>query len=140
MDVAIRTPDEFIASLEGGNKEVIETLDKMISKIFKGERRVMWEGTFWGGSSQTIIGYGVWKYTRSDKKEVNWYVIGLSRQKNYFTLNVNAYDGKEQLIPKFEGKLGKVKASKASLNFKKLEDLNLKEIKKLLKIAYKHSR
>jgi hypothetical protein len=72
----------------------------------------MWEGVFWGGSEQRIIGYGNFSYQRSDKKQVEWFLVGLTRQKNYFSVYVNAVEGKHYLAELYGSRLGKVKTEK----------------------------
>jgi hypothetical protein len=127
-------PDEFIQSLPDGVKKDIKTLDKAISTALAGETRVLWQGIFWGGSEQNIIGYGDFVYERP-RGNVEWFIVGLGPQKNYISVYINAVEGKQYLVEKYAGKLGKAKVGKSSISFKKLEDINLDQLIGLVKKA-----
>lgn len=117
-------PSKHIDSLPDEVKNDIKTLDREISKAMAGETRVLWQGIFWGGSKQNIIGYGDVVYERP-KGSVEWFIVGLGLQKNYISVYVNAVEGKQYLAEKYAGKLGKAKIGKSSISFKKLSDINL---------------
>ena len=97
----------------------------------------MWEGVFWGGSEQRIIGYGNFSYQRSDKKQVEWFLVGLTRQKNYFSVYVNAVEGKHYLAELYGSRLGKVKTGKSSISFRNLSDVNLDMLREMIEHAGK---
>ena len=59
MQRSSTSPDEHIASLPDEVREDIATLDAAIVSAMPGEERVLWEGKFWGGTDQRIIGYGL---------------------------------------------------------------------------------
>ncbi len=48
-----------------------------------------------------------------------------------------AVDGKEYVAEKYEKKLGKVSVGKSCIRFKKIEDVNLNTLEKVLQIANK---
>lgn len=126
------SPDEHIASLPDGTREDIETLDREISTALAGQERVLWEGVFWGGTEQRIIGYGALKYVGRSGAAGEWFLVGLARQKAYFSLYVNASDGEGYLLRRFVDRLGEVKAGSAIVNFKRLSDLDLDGVRDLL--------
>lgn len=130
MQTTTKDIDNYLASLPDEVRDDMVSLDKTISKIMKAEPRTLWQGKFWGGSEQTIIGYGDMSYTRSDKQIVKWFKVGLALQKNYLSVYISTYAVKEHAA-----KLGKVKTGASSISFKKLEDINLDELKKLIEIA-----
>jgi len=129
------TPENYINSLPDNRKQIIETLDKIIAPIFDKADRYLLEGKFWGGSEQQILSYGRYSYTRSDKKKVDWLIIGLANQKGYVSIFVSASDGKQYLIEKYKNDLGKVEAKTSRIKLKKIEDLNLENFAKLIKEA-----
>ncbi|MEX0616926.1 MAG: hypothetical protein WD231_03910 [Candidatus Woykebacteria bacterium] len=90
------SPDTYITSLPEPKRDDIKKLDSLISKIMSGHSRVMWEGVFWSGSEQKIIGYGDLTYVNSKKENIEWFLIGLTLQKNYISVYVNAVDKKTQ--------------------------------------------
>lgn len=127
-------PSEHIDSLPDEVKNDIKTLDQEISKAMAGETRVLWQGIFWGGSEQNVIGYGDVVYERP-KGNVEWFIVGLGLQKNYISVYVTAVEGKQYLAEKYADKLGKAKIGKSSISFKKLSDINLDVLIDLVKKA-----
>ena len=87
----------------------------------------------WGGTDQEIIGYGIQRYQRSDKKEVEWFLVGLARQKNYLSVYINVVEDRQYLSEKYGKELGKVKVGKASLSFNSLADIDLDEFENLIR-------
>lgn len=134
MEKSATDPNEFILGIPDPVRGDIARLDKEISKIMKGEERVLWTGTFWGGSEQAIIGYGDLTYEKKGKK-VEWFKIGLALQKNYISLYVNAVEDNKYLSQKYAERLGKVKVGASSISFKRLEDVNIEALFELLKKA-----
>ena len=128
-------PKEYINSQEQDIKTVLQELHTLIKTALPGQDTYMWEGVFWGGSEQKIIGYGNFSYTRSDKKQVEWFLIGLTRQKNYFSVYVNAVEGRKYLAEIYKSQLGKVKTGKSSISFDKLEDVNLDTLREMIEHA-----
>jgi len=132
MDRSTTSPDEHIASLPDGVREDIAALDAAISGVMAGEERVLWEGTFWGGSQQRIIGYGAYRYKGRSGAEGEWFVVGLAVQKNYLSLYVNAAEDGQSLVKVYAPRLGKVKAGSANLQFKRAADVDLDVLRELV--------
>ena len=131
------SPDNYIASQEPDIRGVLEELHTRIKTALPGRDCCMWEGVFWGGSEQQIIGYGNYSYQRSDKKSVEWFTVGLARQKNYFSVYVNAVEGKEYLAEIYGPRLGKVKTGKSNISFRNLADVNLDVLTEMIEHAGK---
>lgn len=140
MEITKLDPTKYIESLEPSLLSDIKELDKEIRKIVGKARRVMWEGKFWGGSEQKIIGYGKIVYVGSNKKEVEWFVIGLAQQKNYITVFVNVANGREYIAEKYKKELKGAKIGKSSISFKKLSDINRSPLIKVIKEAWQISQ
>lgn len=132
-DTAIK---DYLASLPEENRADMTELHKMISSA-SGQAGVMWEGVFWGGSMQRIIGYGDWSAIRSDKKKVDWFIAGLALQKNYITVYVNAVKANKYTTDDYKDKLGKAKVGKSTVSFKKLADIDTDQLTKLVTEAFK---
>lgn len=132
MERSKRSPDAFIASLPDAVREDIATLDAVIADAMAGEERVLWEGVFWGGSQQSIIGYGAYTYAGRSGATGEWFTVGLAAQKNYLSLYVNASEGGQYLATSWAPRLGKVKAGSANLQFKRAADLNLDVLRELV--------
>ena len=137
MERTDTSPDDYIASQETDTRVVLEELDTLIQAALPDSPRCMWEGTFWGGSEQQIIGYGNYSYQRSDKKQVEWFLVGLTRQKNYFSVYVNAVEGKTYLAELYGTRLGKAKIGKSSISFRNWNDINLDVLREMLEHARK---
>jgi hypothetical protein len=128
-------PDVFFASLPETRRHDLERVDAVLSKVMRGHSRVLWGGTFWGGSEQSIIGYGDYTYQRSDKKTVDWFILGLAPQKNYNSIYINASDEDGYLIQKYADRLGKVKVRSAAVTFKSADDLDLEVLEEVATLA-----
>jgi len=125
-------PDVYIKTLPEDIRTDVSALDEIITTALKLPRTV-WKGIFWGGTMQTILGYGDYVYERPKGKTVEWFKIGLAVQKNYISVYVNAVSGEQYVAEKYAGDLGKVKVGKSSISFRSLSDLNLSGFKKMLK-------
>ena len=132
MERSTTSPDEHIASLPDGVREDIATLDSAIAGVMAGEERVLWEGKFWGGSEQRIIGYGSYRYKGRSGAEGEWFVVGLAMQKNYLSLYANAAEDGQSLAKVYAPRLGKVKAGSANLQFKRAADVDLDVLRELV--------
>ena len=92
-------------------------------------------------------GYGSFKYKNYKKEIIDWPVIALANQKNYISVYVCAVKDGEYMAEKYKdqlgnsarpnGRSGKVSVGKSCIRFKKLEDLNLKTLEKVIKLAAK---
>jgi hypothetical protein len=135
MDRTDTEPDVFIDSLPEPMCTDLSKVDAVLSKVMKGHSRVLWGGTFWGGSEQSIIGYGDYTYQRSDKKTVDWFILGLAPQKNYNSIYINASDDDGYIIQKYADRLGKVKVRSAAVTFKSADDLDLAVLEEVATLA-----
>ena len=135
MERVETSPEDYIASQEPEIKTVLDELHTLIKTALPDQDYCMWEGVFWGGSEQQIIGYGNFAYVRSDKKKVEWFLVGLARQKNYFSVYINAVEGKKYLAEIYKSRLGKVKTGKSSISFRNLEDVNLDVLSEMIEHA-----
>jgi len=125
----------YIDSLPDELHQSIKHLDKIISEIMVGHSRVLWEGTLWGGTKQEIIGYGDYTINLSRGKKSEWFMVGLAIQKNYISIYVNAVEDGRYVAEKYRSELGKVKVGKSSISFKRLADLNMDTLQKVISIA-----
>ena len=116
--------------------DTLRALDRLITEAMPGRRRVLYEGTFWGGTEQEIIGYGHIVQSRQKGEDVHWFLVGLARQKDHYSLYVNAVDGGKYLGQQIEGQLGKVKLGSASIGFKALDDLDVAVLEELMRRAH----
>jgi hypothetical protein len=135
VELTGRNVDEFLATLDGPAAESIRALDGIIAEVFAGLARELWEGVFWGGTEQSIIGYGHTVQTRPGKPTVEWFAVGLAQQKNHISVYVNAADADGYLVQAYKGRLGRVKVGSAALTFASVDALDLEVFRALLQDA-----
>ena len=135
MERTDRNIDDFLASLPEDSRTDMTAIHGVIAAEMDGLETVLYEGTFWGGSEQQIIGYGAQMFTRPNGTEVDWFIVGLALQKNYISLYVNAVEDGKYLSETRGKQLGKVKVGKASIGFSGAEAIDLDELADLVKTA-----
>lgn len=135
MERSKTSPDEFIASLADDVRDDIATLDATITDALPDLDRVLWEGVFWGGTAQRIIGYGTYEYRGRSGASGEWFVVGLAAQKAHLSLYVNAARDGAYIGQAYAPRLGKVKAGKANITFKRAADLDLDVLRELVTAA-----
>ena len=135
MEQVESSPDDYIASQPSDIRAVLEELHTLIRTTLPDRDCCMWEGVFWGGSEQQIIGYGNYSYQRSDKTQVEWFIVGLTRQKNYFSVYVNAVEDRQYLAELYGPRLGKVKTGKSSISFRNRGDVDLDVLREMIEHA-----
>lgn len=127
--------DGHISSLEDGVRHDVSVLDGLISAAFAGESRVLWEGKFWGGTDQQIIGYGDLPSRGPSDAQADWFKVGLAVQKNHISVYVNAVEDGEYLTRQYEGRLGRARMGAASIGFKSIDDIDLQVFEELIERA-----
>jgi len=88
--------------------------------------------------SNNMLGYGSFPYRNYKNEIIDWPTIALANQKQYMSMYICAVEGGEYLAEKYMKELGKVSVGRSCIRFKKIEDLNLPALKKVLKEAAKH--
>lgn len=132
MRITDRPVDSFLTELPDQFRADMSALDAMIAGIYANQPRVMWEGVFWGGTEQSIIGYGDLYQPRPKGEVVHWFVVGLALQKSHISIYVNAARDGKYLGQVYGSRLGKVKIGAASIGFRNLAALNLDVLQEML--------
>ncbi len=117
---------EYIDAVPEDRKKDFEFLHGFVQKIMPD-----FEVFF----AYNMLGYGRMKYTNYKKEVQDWPLIALANQKNYISLYVCALVDGEYIAEKYKDELGKVSVGKSCIRFKKIEDLNLKTLGKVIKLA-----
>ena len=97
------------------------TILKLMQQITKAEPKM------WGTS---IIGFGSYHYKYASGREGDWFVTGFSPSKQNLTLYIMSGISK---YPDLLKKLGKFKTGKGCLYINKIEDIDIKTLKELIK-------
>ena len=95
------------------------------------EQQSGYEAKMWGPA---IIGFGTYHYVYDSGHEGDAPMVGFSPRKNEFALYIANFEDKEELLKTF----GKHKAAKACVYIKKLEDIQVPVLKKLVAGSVKH--
>lgn len=119
---------DYLESIPENRKELINFLDKFIKESAPSLKPHF---------ASNMLGYGSFKYINYKKEELDWPTIALANQKNYVSIYVCAIDKDLYLAEKYKSDLGKVNVGKSCIRFKKIEDINLNTLKKVLKEAVK---
>lgn len=120
------TRDAYFKSLAPDHLVVVKELDALIRK-----EAPKLEPFVLGG----FLGYGRYTYRSVSNRTGEWMVVALARQKNYYSLYICAADNDGYLAERNADKLGNVSVGKSCIRFKKLEDLHIPTLKKVLKAA-----
>ena len=137
MEITDTDPDDHIASFDDPTlAETMRSLDALITAALEGRQRVLWEGVFWGGSEQTIIGYGHISQPRPKGDDVDWFLIGLARQKRTYSIYVNAAEDGSYLAHRYADRLGKVKLGAANISFRHHDDIDRATLTELCERAH----
>ena len=126
--VASHTVKEYIAVVPQDRKETITFLHQFIQKSAPKLKAHF---------AYNMLGYGSFPYLNYKKEKIYWPVIALANQKNYISLYVCAVDRGQYIAEKYKKELGKVSVGRSCIRFKKLEDINLAALKKVLQFAAK---
>lgn len=123
-----KTVKEYMQALEPERREIVEFIHAFIQKAAPSLKPHF---------AYNMLGYGSFPYKNYKKEPIEWPVISLASQKQYVSLYVcSVVDGK-YLAEKYKKDLGTVSVGKSCIRFKKIEDLNLETLKKVIKEAEK---
>ncbi len=101
-------------------------------KIF--EKASGFEPRMWGPS---IIGFGSYHFKYESGREGDAPFCGFSPRKQEFSLYLSSgFAEREELLKKF----GKHKSAKACIYIKKLEDIDVAVLKKMISLSVKHTK
>ncbi|MEZ4722467.1 MAG: DUF1801 domain-containing protein [Flavobacteriales bacterium] len=121
--------NDFIAAVEHeGKRNDAHALIKLMKEITGAEPQM------WGPS---IIGFGTYHYKYATGREADWFLCGFSPRKQSISIYImSGFTRYQELLEQ----LGKHKTGKGCLYVKKLEDINLEILKKLITASVEHLR
>lgn len=120
---------EYLASIPKERKETTLFLHNAIQKISPKLKPHF---------AYNMLGYGSFPYRNYKKEIVDWPIVALANQKHYISVYVCAMSSGKYLAEKYKKDLGKASVGKSCVRFKKLEDINLPTLKKIIKEASKN--
>jgi hypothetical protein len=121
--------DKFLNAIkEPGRREDCFTVAKLMEEI-TGEKPRMW-GT-------SIVGFGSWWYTNTTGKPAEWPIAAFSPRRQNLTLYIMpGFEKYDDLMKK----LGKHSCGLSCLYIKRLDDVHLPTLKKLIKESAKYMK
>ena len=113
---------KFLDGVKDGKKRKDSyTILELMQQVTKADPKM------WGTS---MIGFGSYHYKYASGREGDWFVTGFSPRKQSLTLYIMAGISK---YPDLLKKLGKFKTGKGCLYINKIEDVDIKILKELIK-------
>ena len=124
-----KSVDRFLNAIkEPGRRQDCFVVAKLMEEI-TGEKPRMW-GT-------SIVGFGSWWYTNSTRKPAEWPLAGFSPRKQNLVLYImSGFDKYDELMEK----LGTHSCGKSCLYIKRLDDVHLPTLKKIIKESVKYMK
>ena len=120
--------EKFLESVKDEKKRAdafaILKLMKQVTKL---------EPVMWG---ESMVGFGTYHYKYASGREGDYFLTGFSPRVANLTIYIMSGLGR---YPELIEKLGKCKASKSCLYIKRLEDIDLVVLKKLIKQSVDHT-
>lgn len=123
-----KTVKEYLDAVPEDRKELINFLHDFIQKSAPKLKPHF---------AYNMLGYGSFPYKNYKKEDITWPVISLANQKNYVSIYVCSVDKGLYVAEMYKKELGKVSVGKSCIRFKKLEDIDLQTLKKVIQIAEK---
>ena len=120
----VSKPKEYIEELDGPRKLEIAALDALIRKTAPMLKPFVHSG---------ILAYGPTHYKYASGREGDWFRIGLASNKNYISLYVCCCDENGYLAERYREALPKASIGKSCVRFKRMSDLDLGALKKLIR-------
>ena len=103
-----QTPDQYLASLPVDRRAAMLAIHAAIRKAAPELASEIMTGM----GSSPIIGYGKYHYKSASGREGDWFLIGLTAGKSYYSLHICAVDKGGSLVEQNAAKLGKVIVAK----------------------------
>ncbi len=121
--------DDYLDEIEDETRrQDCRTLVRIMKKVTGAKPRM------WGPS---IVGFGTYHYKYASGREGDWPLTGFSSRKRELTLYIMAgFSRYDELM----AKLGKHKTGKSCLYVKRLADVDLKVLERLVTASVKHVR
>lgn len=126
--VKAKTVKEYLAAVPKERQVLINYLDKFIQASAPKLKPHF---------AYNMLGYGSFPYKSYKGEMLQWPVVALANQKNYVSVYVCAVEKGKYVAEQYKKELGKVSVGKSCIRFKKLEDVNLPVLKKVIKQAAK---
>ena len=116
------TPTEYLAQVDESRRDVVKAIHAMITRTVPRLKPSIQYG---------MIGYGTYHYKYDSGREGDAPVIALANQKSYISI----YGCGPGIAKDVKSALPKANFGKGCIRFKKPEDVDLKALEKIVKLA-----
>jgi hypothetical protein len=123
-----KTVKEYLAAVPGERKEMVLAVHAFIKKAVPELKPYF---------ASNMIGYGTFPYLNYKKEVIDWPIIALANQKQYVSVYVCSIVDGEYMAERYKKDLGNVRVGKSCISIKKVEDVNLPVLKKVINFAAK---
>ena len=120
------TREEYLTSVPEDTRPDIEALDAIVRAEMPRREAVMERG---------MLGYGPFHYRYASGREGDTTLVALSARKHGVSLYVQCAAEGEYLAERYAPRLGKVSVGKSCIRFRRLADVDLDELRELLREA-----
>lgn len=120
----VSTPAEYIAKLDDARRAEVSALDALIRKTAPKLEPFVHSG---------MLAYGRWHYKYGPGREGDWFRIGVASNKNYISLYICAGDKNGYIAEQYKDALPKANIGRACVRFKRMGDLDLVVVKKMIR-------
>ena len=118
------TPLQYIRTFDKPVAGELLVLHKLITKTAPKLKPVL---------NDRIIGYGTYHYKYASGHEGDTCAIGLAKMKQYYSLYTCGADERGYVAEQYKQALPKANIGKGCIRFKRLSDLDLKVVEKIIK-------
>lgn len=123
-----KTPEEYIKMIDQPRRSEVQKVFEFINDTMPGEKPFVVAG---------MIGFKSTHFKYASGREIDWPLVALASQKNYISVYVCAADGKEYVAEKYKDELPKANIGKSCIRFKKVSDIDLEVLGKVIKEGMK---
>ncbi len=85
MEISSTSVADHLAAVADDDPEFVELVG-LVADAMPGRRHELWEGVFWGGTEQTIVGIGAIEQPRPKGQSVRWFLVGVARQQRHLSV------------------------------------------------------
>jgi hypothetical protein len=121
-----KTISQYFAQIEEPRRSDVKALHDMIVKAVPKLKPSIQVG---------MIGYGTYHFKYASGREGDWPIIALASQKSYISVYVCASERGEYVAEKHKQEMPKASVGKSCIRFKRLSDIDLKTLEKVIKIG-----
>ena len=120
----VKTPAEYIASVDEGRQADVAALDALIRKHAPKLKRVIMGG---------MLGYGPFHYRYASGREGDACKLSIASNASYISLYCSAADAQGYVAERYVDRLPKASIGKTCVRFKRLADLDENALVALIK-------